>query len=350
MASIPTISQNKARRPGAQNKDDMKTTRCRFACALTLTLAFGATMTVSAQTATYPTKPIRIIVPFGPGGPSDLMARVVGRQLQAAWRQPVIVDNRVGAGGGVGAELVAKGPADGYTLLMGTIGTQVFNPSIYARLPYDPVKQFAPVAFISDAEGVLVVNASVQASTPAEIIALARKEPKVLNFGSGGPGTSSHLAGELFKAIAKVDITHVPYRSNVAAIADVAGAQVTMGFIPLAPAIPFIKSHRLKAIATLGSARSLALPDVPTLAESGLPGFDVRNWCAIFAPVQTPAPVVAKLNAEIRRIMNTPEVKAQLVREAQSYTDMTPEELGKFVQAETAKWTPIVKASGARAD
>ncbi|MDB5947278.1 MAG: protein bugT-like protein [Ramlibacter sp.] len=326
----------------------MKDIGQKLACALTTMLALVIAMPVSAQP--YPTKPIRIIVPFGPGGVSDIMARVVGVQLQAALGQPVLVENRVGAGGSVGTDVVAKSPPDGYTLLMGTIGTQVFNTSIYSHLPYDPVTQFAPIAFISDAEGLLAVNVSVPASTPAELIALARKHPNTMNFASGGAGTSSHLAGELFKSTAKVDIAHVPYRSNAAAVTDVAGGQATMGFIPLASALPFIKINRLKAIATIGSARSLSMPQVPTLAESGLPGFDVRNWCAIFAPSATPAPIVAKLSTEIRRIMKTPEIQAHLVREAQRYTDMTPDELGKFVQAESVKWTPIVKASGAKAD
>jgi tripartite-type tricarboxylate transporter receptor subunit TctC len=309
-------------------------------------------MAVSAPASaqTYPSKPIHIIVPFGAGGFGDLMTRTIAEKMQASWGQPVVVDNRTGAGGLIGMQYVAKSAPDGYTLVMGTIGTQVINNSIYSKLPYDPAADFVPVAFLADAEGLLVVNPSVPASNTAELIALARKAPGTLFFGSAGAGTTSHLAGELFKSLAKVDIGHVPYKSNVAAVTDVVGGQVTMVFAPLTSALPFVKDNRLKPIATMGAERSALLPKVPTLSESGVAGFEVRNWVAIFAPAGTPAPIVAKLNAEMNRILRSPDVQARMQKEALRFYDMTPEQLGKFVQSENAKWTPIVKASGAKAD
>jgi tripartite-type tricarboxylate transporter receptor subunit TctC len=317
-------------------------------------MLFGAALGVlgagPVRAQAFPTKPISLIVPFGPGGPSDVMARVIAAQLQAKLGQSVVVENRTGAGGVLGTQYVARSAPDGYTLLMGTIGTQVLNKSIYANLSYNPDTQFVPVAFVTDAEGVLVVGDNVAANSVAELIALAKKTPGHLSFGSGGAGTSSHLAGELFKSMAKIDIYHVPYRSNVAAVTDVAGGQVTMGFIPLSAALPFIKSNRLKALAMMGSARSPLLPNVPTVAEAAVPGFEVRNWCAVFAPTGTPDSVVTSLSQNIRAIMKSPAVQAQLVTDAQRYTDMSPAELGKFVESENAKWTPIAKASGAKAE
>lgn len=310
----------------------------------------GARPAWAQNSQNYPNKPISVIVPFGPGGPSDVMARVIGAQLQSRWGQSVIVENRVGAGGSVGTQYVARSTPDGYTLLMGTIGTQVLNKSIYPNLPYNPDTQLMPVAFVSDAEGILVVNAASPVNSAAELIELAKKTPGHLTFGSGGAGTSSHLAGELFKSLTKVDISHVPYRSNVAATTDVASGQVTMAFIPLSAALPLIKAHRLKPLATMGTTRSPLTPDIPTLAESAVPGFEVRNWCAIFAPTGTPEAVIAALNKNIRSIMNSPAVQAQLTAEAQRYTDMSPAELGKFVASEDKKWTPVAKASGAKVE
>jgi tripartite-type tricarboxylate transporter receptor subunit TctC len=317
---------------------------------LLLGTAAGLLSTGSVRAQTYPARPINLIVPFGPGGPSDVTARIVAARMQSMFGQSVVVENKTGAGGILGTQYVARSAPDGYTLLVGTIGTQVLNKSIYTKLPYNPDTQFRPVAFITDAEGVLVVKSDLPVSNAVELIALARKSPNHLSFGSGGAGTSSHLAGELFKSLAKVQIFHVPYRSNVAAITDVAAGQVTMGFIPLSAALPFIQSKRLKAIATMGAERSPLLPQTPTLAESGVPGFEVRNWCGFFAPAATPESIITKLNQDVRAIMNSPAVAAQVIKDAQRYTDMSPGELGKFVESEDRKWTPIVKASGAKAE
>jgi tripartite-type tricarboxylate transporter receptor subunit TctC len=318
--------------------------------ALLFGVALGLLGAGPVRAQTFPTKPISLIVPFGPGGPSDVMARVIAAQLQSRLGQSVVVENKTGAGGVLGAQYVARSAPDGYTLLMGTIGTQVLNKSVYPQLPYNPDTQFRPVAFVSDAEGVLVVNAEVPASNAKELIALARKTPGHLSFGSGGAGTSSHLAGELFKSLAKVDIYHVPYRSNVAAVTDIASGQVTMGFIPLAAALPFIKSNRIKALATLGTSPSPMLPTIPTLADSAVPGFDVHNWCAVFAPAGTADSIVTSLSQNIRTIMKSPAVVAQLSNDAQRYTDMSPGELGAFIDSENDKWAPIAKASGAKAE
>lgn len=312
--------------------------------------ALGLLSCHGVRAQTFPTKPISVIVPFGPGGPSDVMARLIAAQLQPVLGQTVVVENKTGAGGVLGTQYVVRSAPDGYTLLMGTIGTQVLNKSIYPKLPYDPDTQLRPVAFVSDAEGVLVVNVNVPVANATELIELAQKSPDHFSFGSGGAGTSSHLAGELFKSLTKVSIYHVPYRSNVAAVTDVAGGQVTMGFVPLSAALPFIKSNRLKAIAVLGANRSPLLPAVPTLAESGVPGFEVRNWCAIFAPAATPDSVVASMSEKIRTIMKSPTAQSQLSNDAQRYTDMSPEDLGRFVKSESVKWTPIAKAASAKAE
>jgi tripartite-type tricarboxylate transporter receptor subunit TctC len=322
--------------------------RCT-AAALAAAVAM-LTMPLAASAQDYPSKPVHIVVPFGPGGFTDLMARVVAGKLQAAWGQPVVVENRSGAGGLVGMEYVARSAPDGYTLVVGTIGTQVINTSMYAKLPYDPATQFAPVSFLADAEGLLVVSPNLPADNVEELVALARKSPGTLTFGSAGAGTTSHLAGELFKSTAKVNINHVPYRSNVAAVTDLAGGHISMVFAPMSSALPLTKDKRLKAIATMGAQRSALLPETPTLAESGLPGYEVRNWGAIFAPAGTPAPVIDRLNGEIETIMHMPEVQAELQRQALTFYSMTPAQLGAFVKAEDAKWTPIVKASGAKAD
>jgi tripartite-type tricarboxylate transporter receptor subunit TctC len=312
--------------------------------------ALGLLSLRPARAETFPSKPISVVVPFGPGGPSDVMARLIAAQLQPLLGQTVVVENKTGAGGVLGAQYVARSAPDGYTLLMGTIGTQVLNKFIYPKLPYDPDTQFQPVAFVSDADGVLVVNVNVPVTDAKGLIELAQQNPGHFSFGSGGAGTSSHLAGELFKSLTKVSIFHVPYRSNVAAVTDVAAGQVTMGFVPLSAALPLIKTNRLKAIAVLGNSRSPLVPAVPTLAESGVPGFEVRNWCAIFAPAGTPEPVVTGLSRKIRTIMKSPSTQAQLSNDAQRYNDMSPDELGKFIQAESEKWGPIAKAAGAKVD
>ena len=314
-----------------------------------LLAALGLCATASAALAqSWPTKPIRMVIPFPPGGFSDVFGRILGEKFGTAFGQSVVVENRPGAGGNIGADIVAKSPGDGYTLVMGTVGTHAINATLFTRLPYDPVKDFAPVAFVVEAEGLLVAHPSIPAKTVPELIALAKGRP--LTYGSAGAGTTGHLAGELFKTLAKVDITHVPYKGNVPAITDLLAGQTSMVFATLPTVLPHVKAGKLNAIAVLGTSRSTTLPDVPTVAQAGIAGFDVNNWTGLFAAAGTPAPVVARMNAEVQKAMRLPEIQARLANEGLRFVPTTPDEFGNFVKAEVARWAPVVKASGAKAD
>jgi tripartite-type tricarboxylate transporter receptor subunit TctC len=297
----------------------------------------------------YPAKPIRIVVSFPAGGIADLYARVIGAKVQEAWGQPVVVENRTGAGGNIGAEAVAKSAPDGYTLNMSALGPHAVNVSLFARLPYDPVKDFAAIALVLEAEGLLVVHPSVPAHSVAELVAHARANPGSLTFASAGMGTASHLAGELFKTMAKVEMTHVPYKGNVPAITDLLAGQTSLLFATMPTVLPHAKAGKLRALATIGSARSAAAPELPTVAES-LPGFEVNNWIGLFAPAGTPPQIVRRWNGEVMRIMQSPEIQARLPAEGARFTPNSPEQFAAFVKREIEKWAPVVKASGARVD
>jgi tripartite-type tricarboxylate transporter receptor subunit TctC len=290
------------------------------------------------------------VVPFPPGGFSDVFARIIGNKLSESWGQQVVIDNRPGAGGNIGADIVAKAAPDGYTLVMGTIGTHAINATLFSKMPYDPIRDFAAVAFVVEAEGLLTVHPSLPVKTAKDLIALARSKPGELTYASAGAGTTSHLAGELFKTMAKVDITHVPYKGNVPAITDLMSGQTSMLFATLPTVLPQVQAKRLKGIAVLGAKRSSALPDMPTLAESGLRGFEVNNWTGMLAPAGTPAAVVTRLNGEIVRIMQLPEVQTRLPKEGLRFVATTPQQFADFVRSEKDKWAPIVKATGAKAD
>ena len=304
---------------------------------------------IAADAQSYPSKPIRIIVPFPPGGIADVMSRVFGQKFTDTWNQPVIVENRAGAGGNIGTEIVAKSPPDGYTLVMGSIGTHAVNVSLFSKLPYDPVRDFAPVALVIEADGLLVLHPSVPVKTVKDLIALARARPGQLVYASAGNGTAAHLAGELFKSMAKIDLVHIPYKGNVPAITDLVGGQTSMLFATLPTVLPLAKAGKLHALAVTGAQRNPAIPDVPTMADT-LPGFEVTNWIALFAPAGTPADIVAKLNAEIMRIMRLPDVQSRLVNEGAKFTPNTPNEFAAFVKSEIAKWGKVIKDSGARVD
>jgi tripartite-type tricarboxylate transporter receptor subunit TctC len=297
----------------------------------------------------YPAKPIRIIVPFPVGGIADIYSRLIGNRWSELWGQPVLVENRTGAGGNIAAEMVAKAAPDGYTLVMGSIGTHAVNVSLFSRLPYDPVRDFAPIALAVDAEGLLAVHPSVPVHNVPELIALARAKAGGLTYASAGAGTASHLAGELFKTMAKVDMVHVPYKGNVPAITDLLAGQTSLIFATMPTVLPHTKAGKLRAVATTGDARAAATPELPTVAES-LPGFVVNNWVGLFAPAGTPADIIGRLNAETRSFMQSKEITARLTAEGARFVPMTPEQFGAFVKAEIAKWAPVVKASGARAD
>jgi tripartite-type tricarboxylate transporter receptor subunit TctC len=309
-----------------------------------------ATLASGAWAQAYPTKPIRLVVPFPPGGATDILARAVAQKLTDKWGQPVVVDNRPGAGGNIGSELVAKAAPDGYTLEMGTVGTHAINASLYAKMPYDHVKDFAPVILVAGVPNVLEVNPSLPVNTVQELIAYAKANPGKLNFASSGNGTSIHLAGELFKVMAGVQMTHIPYKGSGPALQDLIGGQVQLMFDNLPPSLPQIKAGKLRALAVTSSTRSPALPDTPTIAESGLPGYEASSWFGVLAPAGTPPAIIAKLNAEIAAWLATPEAKEKMVALGANIGGGSPEDFAKHIAAETAKWQKVVKESGAKVD
>lgn len=322
--------------------------------ALHVVLAVAAMATAPAAlsqgAASYPSKPVRLVVPFPPGGTTDILARAVAQKLSEAWGQQAIVDNRPGAGGNIGSDLVAKAAPDGYTLLMGTVGTHAINPSLYTKMPYDHVKDFAPVILVAGVPNVLVVNPSVPVNSVKDLIAYAKANPDKLNFASSGNGTSIHLSGELFRTMTGVQITHVPYKGSSPALTDLMGGQVQLMFDNLPSSLQFIKAGKLKALAVTSTARSAALPDVPTLAESGLPGFEASSWFGVLAPAGTPPDIVARINGAIGAWLATPEAKDKLMSQGAIAAGGTPDEFAKHIAAETAKWAKVVKASGAHVD
>ena len=327
---------------------DSATKQPRGTRSLLLLAALCAIPAAHAQQ--YPTKPIRIVVPFPVGGFSDIFARVVGAEMSKTWGQQVIVDNRPGAGGNIGSDIVAKAPPDGYTLVNGTIGTHAINATLFSKLPYDPIRDFTAVAFLVEAEGLLAIHPSLPVRNAKELIALARAKPGQLTYASAGAGTTSHLAAEVFKTMTKVDMTHVPYKGNVPAITDLMSGETSMLFATLPTVLPQVKANRLRGIAVLGAKRSAAIPEMPTLSESGVKGFEVNNWTGLLAPAGTPAAIVNRLNAEALRAMQLPDVQARLPREGLRHVAMTPQQFGDFVKSEKEKWAPIVKATGAKAD
>jgi len=322
-----------------------------FAAVLRLTVAaLLACLTFAPALAQdYPSKQVRIVVPFAAGGPSDILARVLAQKLTARWNQPVIVDNRPGAGGSLGAGLVAKSPPDGYTLLMMS-NTHTTNESLIPKKPFELMRDFVPVAPVNYSDLVMVVHPSVPANTLKEFIALAKEKSKSLNYASSGPGTPYHMAGELFKAMAGVDIVHVPYKGSSGARTDILGGQVQMMFDAIPTMAPNVRSGKVKALGTSGVARSTVLPEVPTIAEAGVPGYEATIWLGVMAPAGTPKPVADRLNAEIAKIVNSPEVKDAWAKQGAVPMTMTPDQFDKYLRADIEKWAKVVKISGAKVD
>ena len=321
-----------------------------FSVCAPFALMGGVTAPGTAFAQSYPAKSIRIIVPVATGGIADYYSRVIGAKLLEAWGQAAVVENRAGGGGNIGADVVAKAPPDGYTLVMGFVGSHAVNQFLFAKMPYDTARDFAPVAMVIEAEGILAVHPSLPVNSVKELLALARARPGGLSYASGGVGTASHLAGELFKSMTKTFLVHIPYRGNAPAIADLIGGQTQLTFATLPTAIPHVRSGRLKGIAVIGSTRSAAAPQLPTIAESGVPGFAVNNWIGLFAPAGTPPDIVRKLNAEVMRIMQLPEVTKRMEVEGERHTPNTPEQFGQFVRDEVAKWGKVVKEAGLKAE
>ena len=318
-----------------------------FAGAL---LALSSIASLPAAAQDYPSKPVRMIVPFGPGTSTDNIARVVANGLSKTLGQPIVVENRAGAGGVIGTEAVAKAPADGYTLLMGTVGTHAINVGLFPRLSYDPIKDFEPIALIGYTPTLLVVPQSLPVKDVAELVALAKSRPGGVSFASAGNGTSGHLAGELLKVRSGADMLHVPYKEGGMALTDVITGQVQFMFYHPAAVLPHIKAGRLRAIGVSSARRSVAAPEVPTVAEQGFGDFDLVAWFALYARAGTPAAVVARLRESAARLLEDKEVAASLTAQGLETTPMSPEQLAAFAQHELAKWADLVKQSGARVD
>jgi tripartite-type tricarboxylate transporter receptor subunit TctC len=298
----------------------------------------------------YPAKPIRMVVAFAPGGGVDLIGRTIAQKLQEAWGQPVIVDNRPGAGGNVGTDVVAKAPPDGYTLLIGYVGNLSINPSLYRKLPYDSVKDFAPISLTATAPNLLVAHPAVTASTVRDLVALAKAKPGSLSYASAGNGTVGHMVAELFKSVTGVNIVHIPYKGNGIAVNDLLGGQVQLMFGAPAAMLTLVESTRLKAIAVTGQKRLPELRDTPTFAEAGFPKVEAYGWYGMLAPAGTPRAIVDALNKQVVRITSLPDVKDRLAMHGYTSISSTPGEFAQLIKSELAKWRDVVKASGATVD
>jgi tripartite-type tricarboxylate transporter receptor subunit TctC len=298
----------------------------------------------------YPAKPVRIVIGFSPGGYVDLGARLVAAPLAAALGQQVVVDNRTGAGGIVGAEIAARAPADGYTLTVGSVGTHAINQTLYRKLPYNVVRDFQPIARLSDAPNILAVHPSFPAKSVKELIALAKTRPGQIMYASAGAGTSTHIAAVLFEYLAHIKLVHVPYKGGGPALIDVVAGQVPVTFATAASVSPHTKSGRLRGLAITGSQRSTLLPDLPTIAESGLPGYEMINWLGLFAPAGTPRVVVDRLSAEAIRIVRLPEVRDRLNAQGAEPAPLGTDEFTVFVKSEVEKWAKVVTATGMSAE
>ncbi len=319
--------------------------------ATALIALLAASTPAWAQTSpAYPAKPIRLIVPFTPGGPTDILARTIGQKLTEAFGPQVIVDNRPGANGNIGAELVVKSPPDGYTLLLASAGILTVNPSQHSRLPFELTRDLAPVTLAASITNVLVVHPALPVKSVKDFIRLAQSRPGQLSYASSGTGSASHLAMELFKSTARVDILHVPYKGGAPGITDLMGGHVQVMLIGLPGALPPVKAGKLKALAVSNLRRSPAVPKLPTIAESGLPGFEVINWLGVLAPAGTPRDIITKLNQEIVKALRQPDIREKLVSQGFETIDGTPEQFAAYMKSETAKWAKVVKASGAKAD
>jgi tripartite-type tricarboxylate transporter receptor subunit TctC len=307
---------------------------------LVLALASSA-----ANAQSYPTKPVRLIVPFTPGGSTDILGRTLAQQLTLAWKEQVVVENRPGAGGSIGADAVAKAAPDGYTLLMGHIGTLAVNVGLYPKLPYNPAKDFAPISLVAIVPNVLVVHPSIPVRTVPELVAYLRANPGKINYGSGGNGSAAHLAVEYFKLETKTEMAHIPYRGTGPMMTDLISGQVGLTMTGALPALPHVQSGKLRAIAVSSPKRVNALAQVPTIAESGVPGFDATQWYGVVAPAGTPREIVAKINADTRAAMQSKELRERLDQEGATAETNTPEQFGAFIAAEIKRWSAVVKAA-----
>ena len=312
-----------------------------------------AALTVLAPGAfgqTFPTKPIRLICPFPPGGAVDIASRAIAAELSKVLGQTVTVDNKPGAGGNIGGTEAARATPDGYTMFMTTSGINAINPALYAKMPFDPNKDLVPVAALVSLNNVLVLHPSVKANSVAEVIALAKSQPGKINYASSGSGTSIHMSAEMFKFITKVDMTHIPYKGSAPAVTDLLGGQVMLMFDNIPSALPHIKAGKLRALATTGAKRDPALPDLPTIAETGVAGYESGVWFGLAVPAATPKDAIAKLNDAANKGIKAPEFVKRMTDLGYNIMGGTPEQMTDFLKLEVGRWVPIVKASGAKAD
>jgi tripartite-type tricarboxylate transporter receptor subunit TctC len=315
-----------------------------------LLLVAGGIVEAAVAAENYPARPIRFIVPFPPGGGTDIYARIIGPKLAEALRQQVVIDNRAGAAGALGAEVAARAPADGYTIWIGQVSNLVIVPALRAKLSYDPIRDFAPITLISKAPSVMVVNADSPIASIRDLVAAAKSSPGKLTYATAGVGSSSHIAGELFKQTAGIDVTHVPYKGASPAMIDLRGGRVTYMGTSLASAAQFVKEGKIRAIATTGAKRARMLPDVPTVAEQGYAGFESVSWLGMLAPASVPRAIIDRLNREIVTLLQSPEVQKMVLAEGGETVPGTPEEFAAFLRSELPKWAQVIKRAGITAD
>ncbi len=318
-------------------------------CLILLAAPASSALAQAPSGAKWPEKPVRMIVPFPPGGTTDIVARLVGPKLTEAHKQPVVIDNRSGASGMIGGEAIARAPADGHTLGV-IISTHAISPALFAKSAVDPARDFAPVTLAISVANVISVHPSVPATSIGDLIKLAKAQPGKLSFGSAGTGTVVHLTGELLKSVARVDITHVPYKGGGPALIDLIGGQIPMGVQNVTTVVTYVRSGKLRALGISGLERSPALPQVPTVASQGFPGFEAREWYGFVAPGGTPAPLVAQINRELVRIIQLPDVRARLLDLGADMVGDSPEQFGQFMKAELVKWSKLIKDAGIRLD
>jgi tripartite-type tricarboxylate transporter receptor subunit TctC len=309
-----------------------------------------STVLVPVHAQTYPEKAVRIVVPFAPGGSTDIVGRIMSQKLSERLKQSVVIDNRGGGGGNIGSDMVAKAAPDGYTLLIGTVGSLTINPSLYRKMPYDPLKDLTPIAYFGSTPNILVCHPSLPARSVQGLVELAKSKPGQLNYASAGIGGSVHLAAELFKSVAKVEMVHVPYKGSGPALIDLLGGQTQLMFSTMPPALPHVKSGRLRALGMTGARRSPLVPDLPTIAESGLPGYEITQWWGLLGPAGLPLPIVTRLNSEVNAILQQADVKERYASEGADTAPNTPAWFASYMGREVAKWARVVRASGATAD
>ena len=324
--------------------------------ALALFATTAAFMMIPGQAAcaqslqSFPAKPVKLVVPFPPGGPLDAVGRAIADKLTQMWGQSVVVDNKPGAGGNIGADFVAKSPPDGYTVVMGALSTHAVNPSLYPKMPYDATRDFAPITLVAVTPNVLVVNPALPVQSLKELIAYAKANPGKLSFGSGSNGSAGHLAGELFKADTGADMVHIPFKGGAPAMQALLAGDTQLMFDNLANAMPQVKAGKLKALAVTTAQRSKLVPELPTMAEAGVPGFDISTWFGLLAPAGTPPAIIAKWNADVTAILDAPEMRERLTAQGAEAAPTTPNEFAAFIARELAKYARIVQASGAKVD